>query len=262
MNPNLLMTIILPLLIFCKLNNVNHEIQTSRSDTAFHFSPHEVLVEKIENIPLPPGYRRIHFDKKSFAVWLRAITIKKDKRVFLYNGELKRNQSAQFVVLDIPVGNKDLQQCADAVMRLRAQYLLDQKRYNEISFADNNKRSYAFSSFPGISWEQYLEKVYSFCGTLSLEKQLKKVNDFNKMEPGDVLIKGGSPGHAVVIVDMVINQQGKRLYLLAQSYMPAQDIHVLKNPMDVDLNPWYELNDKTLINTPEWVFQTQHLRRW
>jgi hypothetical protein len=43
--------------------------------------------------------------------------------------------------------------------------------------------------------------------------------------PGHVLIQGGSPGHAVLLVDAA----GERLYLPAQSTMPARDIHRLKN---------------------------------
>ena len=69
-------------------------------------------------IPLPAGYHRITADKGSFAAWLRAIPLKKDRTVYLYDGSPKLNQDAQFAVLDVSVGHKDLQQCADAVMRL------------------------------------------------------------------------------------------------------------------------------------------------
>src|SRR5687767_9762606 len=82
----------------------------------------------IATIPLPKDYIRIKYPDGSFAHWLRQVPLKKDTRVFLYNGELKRNQTAQFAVLDVPVGAKDLQQCADAVMRLRAEYLYSRKQ--------------------------------------------------------------------------------------------------------------------------------------
>jgi hypothetical protein len=178
--------------------------------------------------------------------------------VHLYDGRLKANQTAQFAVLDIPVGKKDLQQCADAVMRLRAEYLYSQQRFSEISFADNNGKKYicpADIDRPGF--ERYLEKVFSYCGTLSLEKQLRPVTD---IQPGDVLIKGGSPGHAVIVMDVAVNSQGGKIYLLAQSYMPAQDIHVLRNFQN-ELNPWY-ITGQQEIRTPEWTFKTNQLRRW
>jgi len=77
----------------------------------------------IGNIPLPDGFQRVSAPPGSFAAWLRQLPLKKDKTVHLYNGLPKINQSAQFAVLAVSVGDKDLQQCADAVMRLRAEYL-------------------------------------------------------------------------------------------------------------------------------------------
>ena len=108
-----------------------------------NFTEQPLLFETINAILLPRGYERIALEQNSFGEWLRAIRLKKDNHVYLYNGTLKKNQSAQFAVLDIPVGKKDLQQCADAVMRLRAEYLFDLKRYTEIVFKDNNGKPYA-----------------------------------------------------------------------------------------------------------------------
>ena len=218
--------------------------------------------QRILDIAPPAGYKRIRVAGNSFPEWLREIRIKKDSRVFLYNGELKKNQHAQFAVLDIPVGKKDLQQCADAVMRLRAKYLFDNNQFKDISFEDNNGKKYSYSSVNAGSFEKYLEKVFAYCGTLSLERQMHQVNNFEAMQPGDVLIQGGSPGHAVIVVDMAVHASGKKVYLLAQSYMPAQDIHILKNPGNPGYNPWYELNANSLIFTPEWTFTQLHLRRW
>jgi len=50
---------------------------------------------------------------------------------------------------------------------------------------------------------------------------------------------------------------------LAQSYMPAQEMHILKNPNDEGLSPWYNLSEISEdINTPEWVFDRAELMRW
>lgn len=256
---NRLTTIILPfLLISCIEKTPNSYIPVSALP---EIDPMPALVSAV---PLPEGFKRTHYPGGSFAAWLRKINIKKDNRVYLYNGQLKQNQQAQYAVLNVPVGNKDLQQCADAVMRLRASYLYDQKRYADIAFSDNSGTSYACPGpVDSIQFEHYLEKVYSYCGTSSLEKQLHPVSDFSLLQPGDVLIKGGSPGHCVMVMDIAVNSSGKNIYLLAQSYMPAQNIHLLKNPMDSDLSPWYELkNDNSFIYTPEWTFAPRQLRRW
>ena len=50
--------------------------------------------------------------------------------------------------------------------------------------------------------------------------------------------------------------------MLAQSYMPAQDIHIVKNPMDDELSPWYKVSDNNEIITPEWKFYKNQLRQW
>lgn len=222
---------------------------------------------RVSEIPPPEGYERFSGTDSGFARWLRSIPLKKDNTVYLYNGQKKSNQDAQYAVLDIPVGNKDLQQCADAVMRLRAEWLYSEGRYNEIKFADNNGRMYACPPAPdSAAFEHYLTTVYSYCGTISLAQQLRAVNTFSQIQPGDVLIKGGSPGHAVIVMDVVrklVNGEWKKYYLLAQSYMPAQNIHILKNYADPDDGPWYnasQVND--LISTPEWNFYKNQLKRW
>lgn len=218
---------------------------------------------RVGDIPLPDGYTRLADTSPSFTYWLRNIQLKPDKTVYLYNGERKLNQSAQYAVLDIPLGKKDLQQCADAVMRLRAQYLYDCRRYNEINFYDNAGTSYRYmGKKDSLQFERYLERVFARCGTASLEKQLNKGGKLKGMRPGDVLIKGGSPGHAVLIIDVAENRSGKKIYLLAQSYMPAQDMHILINPKQKTLGAWYEVDDGAKIVTPEWTFEPTSLRRW
>src|ERR1700754_316883 len=133
MKINLLMTIILPVFAHCQSAGNAQDPEPFEQQATIH---------KIADIPLPAGYKRINGTDSLFARWLRTVAIKKDKRVFLYNGELKRNQQAQYAVLDIPIGKKDLQQCADAVMRLRAEYLKSNNRTREIWFADNNGTRY------------------------------------------------------------------------------------------------------------------------
>ena len=217
---------------------------------------------KIKNIPLPEDYERINYSPDSFAAWLRNVELKKSKVVYKFDGTPKANQSAQFAVLNISVGNKDLQQCADAVMRLRAEYLYSKKSFDKINFTDNTGRSYPFlQPYSREHFDNYLLKVFSMCGTASLAKQLKQHVEIKDIEPGDVLIRGGFPGHAEIVMDVAVNN-GKKIYLLAQSYMPAQDIHVLINPANKKLSPWYQVTDNTAIETPEYTFSKYEFKRW
>ncbi len=216
----------------------------------------------IESFPLPPGYKPFVPAGGSFAQWLDKIKLKKDKTVYLFNGTEKQNQQAQFAVLDISVGDKDLQQCADAVMRLRSEYLFAAGRFNDIAFTDNKGGMYQFP--PPYSKKHlyiFLQRVFGMCGSASLSKQLKQTNIEN-IQPGDVFIRGGFPGHAVIVMDVAVNNEGKKIFMLAQSYMPAQDIHVLVNPMDKNLSPWYEVNNDYEIVTPEYVFNRNELKSW
>jgi hypothetical protein len=256
MKPNLLMTIILPAFAACQQPTPSAGILQASSNTVQN--PYAV----IGDIPPPAGYLRTPAEKKSFPNWLRGIELKKEKTVYLYNGLPKTNQSAQFAVLNISVGHKDLQQCADAVMRLRAEYLYAQKKYATIDFRDNNNTSYVLGKITDRNhFDNYLDKVFSQCGTLSLEKQLEPVRDIDQLKPGDVLIQGGSPGHAMIVADMAADKSGKKIYLLAQSYMPAQDIHIVINPSNNGLSPWYELNAKA-VYTPEWSFPKMRFKTW
>ncbi len=217
-------------------------------------------LKKIQDIPLPAGYKRIYLANESFGHFLGMQTLKQDKTVYLYNGKPKYNQQAQYAVLNISTGNKDLRQCADAVMRLRAEYL---KLMNQpISFSDNAGKKYCWNHYKQRGWQSYLEIVFGMCGTISLEKELQ-TKSWNGLNAGDVLIKGGSPGHAVLVMDVARHKQtGKVIFLLAQSYMPAQDMHVLQNLNEKDLSPWFREPFNNIILTPEWTFYENQLRSW
>jgi hypothetical protein len=239
--------------------------------------------EATGQIPLPEGYSRISAQPGYYPEWLRQVKLKKDNTVYLYNGVPKGNQRAQFAVLDISVDKKNLQQCADAAIRLYAEYLYQHKQYAKISFnaTDGTRMDYpswregyrfvlkqhrlqkqklSGPSETRADFDRYLETVFSYAGTLSLSKELKKVPDHNRIRAGDMFVEGGSPGHAVIVMDVAENASGKKVFMLAQSYMPAQDIHVLKNPLTG--SAWYELDFGNYLRTPEWVFGKDTLYSW
>ena len=111
-------------------------------------------------------------------------------------------------------------------------------------------------------FDNYLQTVFGWCGSASLDKQLKPVTDFNNIEAGDVFIKGGFPGHAMLVMDIAVNETGRKIFILAQGYQPAQDIHVVINPMNDKLSPWYGITDTDQIITPEWKFMKSNLKTW
>lgn len=233
----------------------------------------------------PPGFQRIRVLKGTFGAWLRGLPVRAGRQiVWLCNGKPKGNQDAHHAVLEIDVGKRDLQQCADAIIRLRAEFLRSRGCEDSIAFhftsgdsaswprwragerprVRGNRVTWARTARPDASYanfRKYLIVVFTYAGTLSLAKELKPVKDRSAVKMGDVFIRGGSPGHAVLVVDVATNPAGERVFLLAQSYMPAQDIHVLKNPQSQG-SPWYPAKQSGVLITPEWNFRYQDLRRF
>jgi Domain of unknown function (4846) len=259
-------TFILCILIFCLScnNNLIHStnVDTTNTNRLIDSATDTNPYSSINAIPLPVGFTRIAKEANSFADWLLTVKLKKDKTVYTFDGTPKANQTAQFAVLDISVGNKNLQQCADAVMRLRAEYLFAAKKFQDIHFTDNEGKMYQFEEpYNHEKLQLFLQKVFAMCGSASLSKQLNSVS-FKNIQPGDVIIRGGFPGHAVLVMDVAINKEGEKVYLLAQSYMPAQDIHVLANPGNKNLSPWYAVDESEWIQTPEYTFTRKELKSW
>ncbi len=57
-------------------------------------------------------------------------------------------------------------------------------------------------------------------------------------------------------------ETGKKVFLLAQSFMPAQDIHLLINRREPNISPWYNLEFGDFLDTPEWRFDNHDLMRF
>ena len=239
-----------------------------------------------ERFSPPINYTRLKSDKNSFAEFLQNTSLKPHGTlVHYYSGEEKSNKVAA-AVLSYDVGNKDLQQCADAVMRLRAEYLYQTKQFNALHFNFTNGFKAEYSKWRSgyriavkgnnVNWvkttkestsyqsfREYLNMVFTYAGTASLTKELKQIA-LSQMQIGDVFIKGGSPGHAVIVVDMAVNPKtNKKVFMIAQSYMPAQDIHILINTNKPAISPWYDLEETASeIETPEWTFDNNQLKRF
>jgi len=238
-------------------------------------------------IAAPAGAARVPAAPGSFATWLRGLPLKPGRPpVLLFDGREKANQEAHAAVVDLDTGDRDLQQCADAVIRLRAEYLFSRGALDAIhfDFTSGDRASYTMwrdgyrpvVSGNRVTWMRsaaadasyrafraYLEKVFQYAGTRSLARELAAVPDPADVRTGDVFVQGGSPGHAVLVVDAAAERgTGRTLFLLAQGYMPAQDVHVLRNPTDGALSPWYAADGGETLRTPEWTFRRGDQRRF
>jgi len=235
----------------------------------------------------PPGFERVKAPPGSFANWLRHLPLQEENAPVLEcDGSKDWNQWVHEAVIDIDVGTTDLQQCADAVMRLRAEYLYSLGNYDRIAFnfTSGDRATYRkwISGYRpvvkgnDVSWKRsakidssyasfrrYLDIVFTYAGTYSLRKELKTVESFCNVQIGDVIIQGGFPGHAVIVVDVAVNQDsGERRFMIAQGFTPAQSIHVLERPCWFGCDPWYDCDFSGRLKTPEWTFDKTDLKRF
>jgi len=269
-------------------NNGNNESSKTQDTIPFK---NKGLINKngttiLSRINTPVGFERIATQNNDFANYLQNLPLKKHgTKVKYYNGSIKQNYNIYIAVIDKKIGNKNLHQCADAIMHLRADYFYQKKQYTNIHFNFTNGMNVKYSEWikgkrivvkgnksywiksrkPSNTYNDfwnYMEKIFTYAGTYSLAKELKPVK-LNNMKIGDVFIKGGFPGHGIIIVDMCINKKsGETLFVLSQSYMPAQEIQILKNNNNSKISPWYSLNFEGQLKTPEWTFNKSDLKRF
>jgi len=220
-------------------------------------------------ILLPKGFKRPTYRVGEFGNFLENLPLYPiDQEVHYYNGKIKPRNNIYNSVVKLDIGKRDLHQCADAVMRLRADYLYQQKRYKDIKFnflSDSKPRAYtnyAKGDYSYPTYWKYLEYVFAYANTASLHDELPSVKTTQEVKIGDTFIQKGSPiGHAIIVVDLAKDSTGKTIVLLAQSYMPAQEIQILNNWNNSTLSPWYDI-DQDIIKTPEWTFYPKNLKTW
>lgn len=238
----------------------------------------------------PDGFARSKEVASGFGTFLRKLPVEPvGTSVHLHDGQQKGRQDVHAAVIAMSVGKKDLQQCADAVMRLRAEYLFEQKRYSDLHFnftsgfraeftrwaqgerieVKGNVCRWKSGGASGYTYENlmsFMEQVFTYAGTLSLQRELDRSTPSDMsaadLRIGDVFIHGGSPGHAVIVVDAAHHADGRTALMIAQSYMPAQQMHVLKNLRHPELGAWFILESDPELVTPEWTFAWGDRRRW
>lgn len=260
----------------------NEQLQPTKEEKPDYINESSTSLK--ERITVPEGFTRIQYKKNSFGAFLENYPLCEDGQpVLLYDGSEKANQNAHVAVFNMDVTDGDLQQCADSVIRMYAEYFYKQKQYDKMKFHFVNGFSCDFDKWSEgmrvkingneTSWyqganaddsnetlENYLRTVFSYASTLSMEQESKPIKS-SEIQVGDIFIRGGSPGHVVMIVDVCENEKGEKAFLLAQGYMPAQQFHILKNPNHED-NPWYYETEITYpFSTPEYSFEEGSLMR-
>ncbi|HHH29937.1 MAG TPA: hypothetical protein ENK57_16545, partial [Polyangiaceae bacterium] len=178
------------------------------------------------------------------------------------------------------VGTQDLQQCADAIMRLYGEWQWSRGRAREVSFQsgfgaipwarflggqvphhDGERVSWATARRQAredhASFRRYMDVVFTWANTGSLASQASQPSP-EDLRPGDFFILPGAPGHTVLVLDLARDDAGRRVALIGQSFMPAQRFQVLRPSRD---QMWFSIDDEG-VDTPFWrPFPWSSLRR-
>ena len=237
----------------------------------------------VDAIPPPSGYTRVAVEEGSFGAWLRGLPLRPAGTPVLHYGGgriLAEDDARLAAVAELDVGQVNLQQCADSIIRLHAEWLWSRGEKERIAYrftsghraewrryAEGDRARVAGSK---VSWVRsgpvdasrasfcsYLDLVFTYAGTLSISAEAKRPSRA-EVRPGDFFVLGGSPGHAVLVLDVAQDAAGRRVGLLGQGFIPAQDFHVLAGRD----GPWFPL-DGNEVATPFWApFPWTALRRF
>jgi len=230
----------------------------------------------------PPGFARVVLDADSFGAWLRLLPLAPaGTPVRDYRGAVRYPAEDRRIlaVSTLDLSAADLQQCADTVLRLHAEWRWARghrdHRYRaaagtELALARFVAGERVTADGPRLVWQRghpramdhaalrdYLDMVFAWANTGSLARDARPVSAA-ELRPGDFFVLPGSPGHTVLILDLAVAPDGRRRALIGQSYMPAQGFYVLRGP---DAG-WFALELPAPLATPFWVpFPWEALRR-
>ncbi len=237
-------------------------------------------------VKTPEGYTRVEYAEGTFQEFIQKYPLKPfGAKVINYDATEYFYQSGHIGVLELPVPKNGLQQCADALIRLRSEYLWKTNQRSKIGFEFTSGhycswKKYAEGYRPKVkgskvtfhktaqknnskeNFYRYLNLIYMYSGTLSLYNELPKVTAAKNLKVGDMLVYPGTPGHIIMIVDEVENEQGKKRFILAQGNTPAQSVHMLKNPNETKIDPWYTLELNSYVEVPGYSFDNARFIRF
>ena len=239
-----------------------------------------------ERIKTPPGFKRVAVPPNSFAAWLRKLPLKPPGSAVLdYRGRIKKSADDTTVaaVVDMNIRGKNLDQCMDILMRLRTEYLISQSRKRDIAFPlpdgtmlswhawQNGYRfsmkNYHFSlqktaavDSTERNFEIYLRTIFDYTGTQAFYHYYKTLS-VDSLRAGDFIVKKNPHGHAVMIVDIAEDSNGKQIALFGQGDTPACQFYLLNYKKG---NPWFPI-DKSREKPPLPIKKTMNwegLRRF
>jgi len=232
------------------------------SPTIFDFTYSQSTIEEI-SLPSKDFYR-VDIIKNSFADFLRKRPLKKPgSDVINYRGGVFKSgadTSVAFVV-DMDVAGRRLEQCMDILVRLYAEHLWGKEQIRNFNLPlpgghrlEWKKWKMGFRPvFKGInvswirlsqpdsshqSYRAFLNTVYGESHTQQFYHAYHAI-ERREVQIGDIIIKKGTKGHAIMIVDLVKNKRGQMMALIGNGDTPACQFFLLNYKTGI---PWIPLN--------------------
>jgi hypothetical protein len=219
----------------------------------------------IEGIPLPStAYKRIPANNNSFAEWLRNLPLcKSGSDVLNYrNGIFKAGtDTAVAFVVDMDIKGRRHEQCMDILVRLYAEYLWKENQIENLNLPlpgghwlkwedwsngfrpvfkgiDVDMQKSSPSDTTHQAYQSYLNTIYSEAHTQQFYHAYQPL-DKMAMQIGDIIIRRGTKGHAVMVVDLAKNERGELIALIGNGDTPACQFFLLNHKKN---SPWIPLD--------------------
>jgi hypothetical protein len=238
------------------------------SPSLFEYAHSQAIIGEI---PLPSKkFHRVSTNTGSFAEWLRRLPLKESGSAVLnYKGGVFKSgeDSSVAFVVDLDIKGRRLEQCMDIVIRLYAEYLWEARQIEDLKLplpggywlkwqdwkdglrpvfkgieVTMRKSAQIDTSFK--SYGTYLNTVYSESHTQQFYHTYKPVERSN-VQIGDFIVKKGTKGHAIIIVDLAQNEQGEIIALIGNGDTPACQFFLLNYKKDIHWVP-LEFDQETL----------------
>lgn len=248
------------------------------------FTPGNTVKTRYE---LPQGYHRVKTESGSFEEYLQNLPLKPiGYSTHLYDGSLKKRKIATSVI-DLDIDSVDLQHSADAIIRLRAEYLYKTGQFDKIHFifkdgfqcdytkwaqgfrvrsdgnhtrwhkADDKTEDYSYATF-----REYLRTVVAYSDERTLAKEMKDAKE-DEFGIGTVIFDRKNPRNVAIVVDMLERDtirhgyglENAEVVLLAQGGKPAQEIEIIRGNGD-EFNLFKEGNEDFTERKHSYIWTT------
>lgn len=196
----------------------------------------EMTPRIVQDIKAPKGYNRIIVNE-DYSTFIRNLPIRATAFVETYTGDSVAWNSKYKIDKGLLFSGNDLEQCADWAMRLWADYHKQSGKIDTLFLFEYSGKK---KQYGNGTYESFLKTSFAYSNSFSLKSGARRIS-LEELIPGDMIVQNedGGIGHVSVILDVIENSDGERLYLIGYSFMPAQEMHIDYANSNYGVGGWY-----------------------